>query len=287
MQLKVETDSQGIEQRHGAWDIGPLTDAAMNSANFASDPLALEVIALNLEATLRIYSPHHFFSWTQGLMQSMLAHEVLICAINNEAVEASQVECYAAAPLDAKRLSKLYCEEPALIDALVSDWEVGRCLPLIYDLRTNTRFETFHLVRELNLLGASVLAVHGTYDIHGRMRSFFLFACRPSASTTDHLMRIEMLVPFLHAAWVRSKFSQSSSTTDGNALPDNRHLLTAREQEVLQWIYLGKGNIEIGLILGISPLTVKNHVQEILRRLNVQNRTQAVGKAFALHILSC
>ncbi len=66
-----------------------------------------------------------------------------------------------------------------------------------------------------------------------------------------------------------------------------RDILTQREQEVLRWVYLGKSNLEIGMILGISPLTVKNHVQEILRRLDVQNRAQAVGKAFKLHILSC
>ena len=39
------------------------------------------------------------------------------------------------------------------------------------------------------------------------------------------------------------------------------------------------------MILGISPLTVKNHVQKILRRLDVLNRAQAVGKALALRIL--
>ena len=63
-------------------------------------------------------------------------------------------------------------------------------------------------------------------------------------------------------------------------------LVTAREREVLEWIYRGKSNIEVGMILGISPLTVKNHVQKILRKLNVLNRTQAVGKALALHILN-
>jgi DNA-binding CsgD family transcriptional regulator len=39
------------------------------------------------------------------------------------------------------------------------------------------------------------------------------------------------------------------------------------------------------MILTISPLTVKNHVQKILRRLNVLNRAQAVGKALSLRIL--
>ena len=59
-------------------------------------------------------------------------------------------------------------------------------------------------------------------------------------------------------------------------------VLTRREHEILGWIYHGKTNIEIGMILRISPLTVKNHVQKILRKLNVVNRTQAVGKALGL-----
>ncbi|MND01496.1 Transcriptional regulatory protein DegU [compost metagenome] len=63
-------------------------------------------------------------------------------------------------------------------------------------------------------------------------------------------------------------------------------VLTVRETEILKWIYHGKSNIEIGMILSISALTVKNHVQKILRKLNVLNRTQAVGKALALRILN-
>ena len=63
-------------------------------------------------------------------------------------------------------------------------------------------------------------------------------------------------------------------------------IVTSREREVLEWIYRGKSNIEIGMILRISPLTVKNHVQKILRKLDVLNRTQAVGKALALRILN-
>jgi DNA-binding CsgD family transcriptional regulator len=61
--------------------------------------------------------------------------------------------------------------------------------------------------------------------------------------------------------------------------------LTAREIEILRLIYRGKSNTEIGMILGINALTVKDHVQKILRKLEALNRTQAVGKAFALGIL--
>ena len=74
----------------------------------------------------------------------------------------------------------------------------------------------------------------------------------------------------------------------GNDAPKSlkRSAITTREQEILRWIYLGKSNFEIGTILNISPLTVKNHVQKILRKLNVVNRAQAVGKALDLRLLS-
>ena len=48
---------------------------------------------------------------------------------------------------------------------------------------------------------------------------------------------------------------------------------------------MGKTNWEISSILGISPLTVKNHVQNILRKLDVQNRGQAAIKASKLGLV--
>jgi DNA-binding NarL/FixJ family response regulator len=51
--------------------------------------------------------------------------------------------------------------------------------------------------------------------------------------------------------------------------------LTKREQEVLKQLALGLTNKEIGKALGISYETVKEHVQHILRKLDVSDRTQA------------
>lgn len=62
-------------------------------------------------------------------------------------------------------------------------------------------------------------------------------------------------------------------------------VLTARETEILHLIYQGKPNIEIGATLGINPLTVKDHVRKILRKLQVRNRTQAIAKAVTLCIV--
>ena len=54
------------------------------------------------------------------------------------------------------------------------------------------------------------------------------------------------------------------------------HLLTRRECEVLQMLADGKSNRAIGEALFISEKTVKNHVSNILQKMNVNDRTQAV-----------
>lgn len=51
--------------------------------------------------------------------------------------------------------------------------------------------------------------------------------------------------------------------------------LTTRELEILQYIVEGMSNKEIAAALYISEKTVKNHITSLLRKLNVEDRTQA------------
>jgi len=51
--------------------------------------------------------------------------------------------------------------------------------------------------------------------------------------------------------------------------------LSSREQEVLRLVVEGKDNTTIARELFISPYTVKNHISNILLKLNVTNRIQA------------
>ena len=57
------------------------------------------------------------------------------------------------------------------------------------------------------------------------------------------------------------------------------HILTRRECEVLQLLADGRSNRTIGEELFISEKTVKNHVSNILQKMNVNDRTQAVVEA--------
>ncbi len=53
--------------------------------------------------------------------------------------------------------------------------------------------------------------------------------------------------------------------------------LTPRESEVLVWISRGKTNQEIAIILDFSPRTVNKHLEQIYRKLGVENRTTAAA----------
>ena len=57
--------------------------------------------------------------------------------------------------------------------------------------------------------------------------------------------------------------------------------ITDRRKEVLYWMARGKSNDDIGDILGISGLTVKNHVARILQIYGTPNRYCAALTAMA------
>ncbi len=74
--------------------------------------------------------------------------------------------------------------------------------------------------------------------------------------------------------WIEEKVGKmSGSYTDD---PDEMFIpLSPRETEILEHVTSGMSNKEIAYKLGISHQTVKNHMTAILRKLRVDDRTQA------------
>lgn len=61
--------------------------------------------------------------------------------------------------------------------------------------------------------------------------------------------------------------------------------LTTRELEVLRYVAEGRKNRDISLQLGISENTVKNHVRNILEKLRLHSRVQAVRYALDRNLI--
>jgi DNA-binding NarL/FixJ family response regulator len=71
---------------------------------------------------------------------------------------------------------------------------------------------------------------------------------------------------------------QLRSHRQNDARPST-HTLSTREREVLRLVVEGKDNAAIAQELFISPFTVKNHISNILLKLEVENRLQAAVRA--------
>ncbi|MCI5583343.1 MAG: LuxR C-terminal-related transcriptional regulator [Anaeroplasma sp.] len=56
----------------------------------------------------------------------------------------------------------------------------------------------------------------------------------------------------------------------------NQHFLTARELEIFKLLLENKTTIEIASKLNISEKTVRNHISNVIGKLGVESRTQAI-----------
>lgn len=79
----------------------------------------------------------------------------------------------------------------------------------------------------------------------------------------------------IHAGQKRIPPDVAAKLADRMMMPD----LTERELEVLRLIVAGNSNKEIGVALTITEGTVKVHVNNLLGKLGVQDRTQAATEA--------
>ena len=92
-------------------------------------------------------------------------------------------------------------------------------------------------------------------------------------SRGNYVINDEVMARPQVATWLLKEFDGLSDVREapgGLFVP-----LSPREMEVLEFIVRGKSNKEIARHLGISSQTVKNHLSSILRKLAVNDRTQA------------
>ena len=99
------------------------------------------------------------------------------------------------------------------------------------------------------------------------------FTCEGDGLTGHrrHIVLTEYLLPHLHAALSKVHLG----------LLKDVPVLTDREREVLHWAQYGKTNAEIALVMNITHRTAKFHVENAIRKLQANNRTQATAIALA------
>jgi DNA-binding CsgD family transcriptional regulator len=100
------------------------------------------------------------------------------------------------------------------------------------------------------------------------MRLFFFRGPGPDFSDRDRAV-LTLLRPHLHQAYLDAERRRH---------PVPR--LTPRQTDLLHLVAAGHTNTQIARRLGISEATVRTHLENIYRRLQVSSRTAAVTRAF-------
>jgi transcriptional regulator EpsA len=266
--------------------------AGATGASGASEDRRAQAIAQVIEAAVDVRRKYQFFVWTQSSFQLLLPHKVVICGLYDRTRKQVRLELVNSIVVPANLQTLLTDGQSPLMQHVVNAWINNRGRPLVVKLEALAGRGLAAASESLQAAGYSQLLVHGVSRPQraSEIESLFVFASPGSGISALQLGSIELLLPHLHSTYLRVQ-SIEHENTDPRPQPVaarsgySSASISEREEQVLAWVREGMSNQEIGVQLGISPLTVKNHVQKILRKLGATNRAQAVARAMSMNLL--
>lgn len=229
--------------------------------------------------SLGIRCPLDLFTWLQGELQYFLPHEVMIASWGDFAAGQIRYDVISLPDIPAEPASASGIS--VALSRLHQRWIAYHRLP--FEINNQDAVEMCATIDELprTLFDMRSALVHGVRDERGQQDCLYVIMNSGHAITADARKNLEILLPYIDTALRRipQPVHRHYKKADQLAAPPVCiGTLSSRESEILDWVRKGKTNQEIGLILGISAYTVKNHLQRIFRKLDVYNRAQAVGK---------
>jgi transcriptional regulator EpsA len=254
----------------------------------------VQAIVHAIECAVKVHRRYQFFFWTQDSIQVILPHQLAICGYYDRARKEVRLEALNSIVVPAPVLAMLTDGRSLLMQHVITAWINNRGHALAVHLPALAQRGT-SLASSAELLTAAGfvdLLVHGVSrpQRSADIETLFVFASPGAAVTKSQVASIELLLPNLHSTYLRvqaieREIAEAGSQPCNTAPGFSGTSISEREEQVLAWVREGMSNQEIGEQLGISPLTVKNHIQKILRKLGAANRTQAVARAISMNLL--
>lgn len=178
-----------------------------------------------------------------------------------------------------KYLREILSEEGYVNSPFIS-WWINERRPLIVNLEDALGYLDAVTLQRLARYHVRNFVAYGQTDFPGVTGTFFWFANLAERAEKKHGYLLEFLVPHFHTAMTRLAFDHKR--VDKLMLVPR---LTPKEIEVLQLVYEGHTNKDISQLLGISPMTVKNHTKSIYHKMQVKSRSEAIVKGIELRLV--
>ena len=270
----------------------PLLDPANEPAIDAGFSLHADAVVRAMEKATEVRRRYQFFVWSQSYLQPLVPHQLAVCGAYQRTRKDIVFEAFNCIPVPSALLSTVTDGGSALMQQLMATWIERRGRSLVLDLHALNGVAAGTERDRLIESGFDELLVHGVSRPQRptELESLFIFGSVKRKCVDQHQMYLELLLPHMHSTWLRvlateRDMSGPQAVTVAPRSDKTRSIITDRESQILFWVREGKSNQQIGDQLCISVLTVKNHVQKILRKLGAANRAQAVAKAMTLNLL--
>jgi len=112
--------------------------------------------------------------------------------------------------------------------------------------------------------------------------TFVLRDARPSLATIVHIARNGSSPTPLERTLREEVAGSIAQGWESGEVEEKLTELTGRELEVLQYLAKGLSTAHVARELGISPVTVRNHIQKVLEKLGVHTKMAAVAYAYRI-----
>ena len=251
-----------------------------------------EVLVRLIEAGIDVHTKHQFFVWTQSFLSQLVPHRVMVCGSYQRPQLNLAFEAVHGVPVEGPILGTLTDGTSTLMQQLINAWLIRPDKALCQTLQALQNEASAEQRNQLLDSGLRSALVHGVTRPHRPREMETLFVLWSAHEHGDTLSQrcLGLVLPYLHSTYqrvVQTERRLAARAAPAGTLGEQveNALITGREKQILNWVREGKSNPEIGKLLSISPYTVKNHVQRILRKLDATNRTQAVAKAMMLSLL--
>jgi transcriptional regulator EpsA len=220
--------------------------------------------------------------WLQGEIQHYLPHEIMLAVWREGNKSPLNHDLVSALP--GARTAFLQSEELRVLHQnLYECWIAAGKKPFRLNLKHSTFFNDFpESLCAFSKAIHEMRFVHGISDERGGQDCLYVIFSAAPRFNPSSLSALENLLPYLDIALRRmtpfDRLHPLALSSPDEIPARGLHGLSVRELEILSWVKKGKTNAEIASILKISPYTIKNHMQNIFKKLGVYNRLQAIAK---------
>lgn len=285
MTARAPLSSVPAGARAEAFDAGAPAARDIEQMAFAPTPQELERLLFAIESSLQINKRFQLFLWAQGVLQSFLPHQTLILVCGDLEREQFDVDLFASDAVSDALRHEAMASAREVATVMLREWMQAGRAPLLSSVDSQRARPDDPVTQAIWEMGLGNTLAHGTGELRGPGATFFVFGRMTQAPHRRSRDLIELLLPHLHFAVCRCETEPEAAPgaghdAGGSPLPEVE--LSEREVQIMSGVRDGLTNAQIGLELDISPLTVKNHVQRVLRKLGVNNRAQAVARFVAM-----